>query len=137
MTDHDYIRQLAAHLARATEFRIPCPGHPFGKVVDLLVRRRPDTHGDGFGIFNNDGEAWTGTSWRSITSLALSEIYRYTRDEALTEAERIAPDRTQAYLKIRAQLYGQHETSTTPGYDAALAAAEALGHQKENRAHGH
>jgi hypothetical protein len=129
MTDHDYIRQLAAQLDRATEFRIPCPGHPFGKVVDLLVLRRTDGHGDGWTISDGDGHAWTGTAWQPRSVLAPSDIYRYTRDEAITEAERIAPAQTVQFLAIHADRYGPRET--TPGYDAALAATEHLARTRE------
>jgi hypothetical protein len=100
VTDHDYIAQLAATLDLAAEFRIPCPGHPYGHNVDLRVTRRTDGHADGWAVLDDEGHAWTGTAWQHRTVLARSDIYRYTRDAALAEAIRIAPTQTQTFLTV-------------------------------------
>ncbi|QGZ53291.1 hypothetical protein GPZ77_34235 (plasmid) [Streptomyces sp. QHH-9511] len=94
MTDHDYIAQLVAELERATVFRVPCPGTPYGHFADLLVEKRDDHHGDGWAILRDDN-VWTGTRWVHRTALARSDIYRYPDHRAaLAEAERIIPEQT-------------------------------------------
>ncbi|MFB7867422.1 hypothetical protein [Streptomyces sp. NPDC056069] len=96
LTAHDYIRQLAATLDLAAEFRVPCPGHPLGPFADLKVEKRLDGHGDGWAIALDDN-IWTGTRWEHRGVLTRSEIYRYTRDAALAEAQRIAPLETERH----------------------------------------
>ncbi|TXS42086.1 hypothetical protein [Streptomyces sp. t39] len=95
MTDRAYIAQLVTQLGLASEFRIPCPGNPYGRLADLSVEKRLDGHGDGWAILRDD-DAWTGTHWEHRGVLTRSEIYRYDRDTALTEAMRIAPAQTAA-----------------------------------------
>lgn len=92
--DPDYIAGLAAQLDLVAEFRVPCPGHPHGRLADLHVIKRTDGHGDGWAI--TDGrlggeQAWTGQRWTYRTELSRDDIYRWTRDAALEEALRIAP----------------------------------------------
>jgi hypothetical protein len=117
MTDHDLLAQLAAELNEATTYTIPCiTSRPYGRIPRLTVQVRLDGHGDGWAILDADDHAWTGTTWRHITTLAASEIYRYTRRDALDEAHRLAPLHAQATAIVR---------PTTPGYREALAAADA------------
>ena len=96
MPEHDaaYVAGLAAQLEKVSQFRIPCPGHPYGHFADLFVERRRD--GDQWAILR-DGQAWTGDRWDHRTNLHRHEIYRWTREEALTEAERIAPIETEMW----------------------------------------
>jgi hypothetical protein len=102
MTDHAYIQHLAAELdALISEFTIPCINRPYSPVPTILVRRRTDGHGDGWAVLDHDDHAWTGTSWRHLTTLAASETYRYTRRQALAEATRIAPLQAQAAAIVR------------------------------------
>lgn len=95
--DHTYVVMLAAALELATEFRIPCPGHPYSHLADLRVTRRTDGHGNGWALLNDDNHAWTGTRWLPLSALAPSDIYRYDRQTALDEATRIAPLETVAF----------------------------------------
>lgn len=100
MTNHNpaYVAELVAQLDKVSQFRIPCPGHPYGHFADLFVERRRD--GDKWAILR-DGEAWTGEKWQHRTELHRHEIYRWTRDEGLAEAERIAPIDTEMWrLKV-------------------------------------
>ena len=101
-----YIQTLANQLAQASEFRIPCPGHPHGHHADLHVVRRHDGQADGWAITRDEifGQVWDGTLWRNRSDLARDDIYRYTRDTALTEAARIAPHQTTAHQAYVAQL---------------------------------
>lgn len=87
-----YVRQLAADLAVADSFRIPCLGHPHGNRADLHVQRRTDGHADGWAVLDATlDHAWTGTRWTPTAALSRNDIYRYDRDTALEEARRIAP----------------------------------------------
>lgn len=85
---------LREQLDLATEFRIPCPGHFYGgSQSDLIVRRNRD--GQGWCIINpswpeNGEHVWDDRQWRSRSELSRVEIYRYSRDEALTEAPKLA-----------------------------------------------
>ena len=113
MTD-TYVRQLAATLELAAEFRIPCPGHHHGQHADLRVTKRLDGHGDGWSI-QRDGDAWTGTRWEHRGVLARSEIYHYPDAQtAIDEAVRIAPLETQAFNATIARLCGDHERRPAP-----------------------
>lgn len=96
MTTHDpaYVANLVAQLDKVSQFRIPCPGHPYGHFADLTVERLRDI--DVWAI-TRDGEAWTGDRWDHRANLHREEIYRWTREEALTEAERIAPIETEMW----------------------------------------
>lgn len=97
-----YVAGLVKALDMATEFRVPCPGHPYGSDGDLRIKRRRDGH-DGWAVLN-DNHAWAhtvttehgprGTQWVYRGRLARDEIYPYTRDQALAEAIRIAPTET-------------------------------------------
>ena len=109
MTEHDYIQRLVAELGLVTAFRVPCDGHPHGHFADLHVTKRVDGHGDGWAITNLDGQAWTGTCWQHRGVLARSEIYRFTRDQALEEAQRIAPLETSAFRALLAAAHTGQE----------------------------
>lgn len=119
--DPAYIARLVNQLEQASEFRVPCPGHPHGHHADLHVTRRTDGQGDGWAITRDGpfGQVWTGTKWDYRTNLHRHETYRYTREDALAEAARIAPLQTaafQAYLAgLRAGTQDRHENSTPPG----------------------
>ncbi|MFF8610839.1 hypothetical protein ACF06X_33575 [Streptomyces sp. NPDC015346] len=89
MTDHDYIAQLVAELDLVAVFRIPCQVTSYDRTTDITVEKRVDGHGGGWAIIR-DGETWTGTRWEHRVALCLSEVYRWDRDTALTEAQRIA-----------------------------------------------
>lgn len=106
-----YIQQLANQLEQASQFRIPCPGHPYGAHADLRVERRPDGTHQQWAILR-DHEAWTGTRWQSRSDLHRHEIYRYTRDDALAEAARIAPNETTAFQAYVAQLRAETQGET-------------------------
>lgn len=108
MTDHDpaYVAQLVAHLNKVSQFRIPCPGHPYGHLADLLVERARDN--DRWAI-TRDGEAWTGQKWDHRANLHRHEIYRWSRDEAIAEAERIAPIDTEMWRLEVARIRAAHE----------------------------
>lgn len=89
-----YVTGLAAALNLASEFRIPCPGHPYRDRADLYVKKRMDGQADGWAISSGTAmyeDIWTGTDWVYRGTLARDDIYRYTRDEAIAEAQRIAP----------------------------------------------
>ncbi|WP_042174635.1 hypothetical protein [Streptomyces sp. NBRC 110035] len=113
---HDpfYITQLANQLEQAVEFRIPCPGHPHH--ADLRIKRRLDGQADGWAVLNdNPGNehAWTGTRWIYRGNLTREQIYRYTRDDAIEEATRIAPLETAAFLAHIERLRAQHQEGVT------------------------
>ncbi|MGW7283887.1 hypothetical protein ACWGH4_00050 [Streptomyces sp. NPDC054847] len=115
MTDRAYIAQLVAQLELAAEFRIPCPGHHYGHHADLHVRRRLDGRADGWAVLSDDDtHAWTGTTWVPLGSLARSEIYRYEQQDALAEAQRIAPLETQTFNTTIARLRDEYEKQHTP-----------------------
>ncbi|MEW1565776.1 hypothetical protein AB0454_22655 [Streptomyces sp. NPDC093509] len=111
MHDPAYVVLLANQLDQATEFHIPCPGHPYGHRADLRVKKRRDGHADGWAVLNdNPGNehAWTGTAWIYRGELHRHEIYRYTREQAITEATRIAPAETTRFLEHVARLRAEH-----------------------------
>ena len=113
MAEHTpgYVAALAAALEQAVEFRVPCPGHPYGHHADLRVKRRLDGHGNGWAVLNdNPGNehAWTGTPWIYRGQLSRDDIYRYDRQVALDEAARIAPLETAAFLAHIERLRTQH-----------------------------
>jgi hypothetical protein len=113
MRKHDpaYVEALVAQLEQASEFRVSCPGHPYGHHADLRVKRRLDGIADGWAVLNdNPGNehAWTGTRWVSRGELTRAQIYRYNRQDALTEAERIAPLETTAFLEHIERLRKEH-----------------------------
>jgi hypothetical protein len=96
-----YETRLSQLLELAAEFRIPCPGHPYGQAADLRVRRRLDGRDDGWAVLNdNPGNehAWTGATWVYRGELSRADIYRYDRQTAIDEATRIAPLETAAFL---------------------------------------
>jgi hypothetical protein len=105
--DPAYIAQLAAALDQASQFRIPCPGHPYGHLADLYVERRTDGQADGWSI-TRDYEAWTGTAWTSRADLTRGEIYQYDRQTALDEAARLAPLETATFLEHVDRLRTEH-----------------------------
>ena len=110
--DPAYVQQLAAQLEQAVEFRIPCPGHPYGHHADLRVKRRLDGRADGWAVLNdNPGNehAWTGTQWIYRGELTREQIYRYDRQTAIDEATRIAPLETAAFLEHIARLRAEHK----------------------------
>lgn len=98
--DDTYVAQLAATLELAAEFRIPCPGHPYGVHADLRVSRRTDAEQDTWSIGNGDApeQVWTGDKWAYRCDLTREQQHPYTRDQAITEALRIAPLETAAFL---------------------------------------
>ena len=109
---HGYIQTLAKQLEQAAEFRIPCPGHPYGHHADLRVKRRTDGQTDGWAVLNdNPGNehAWTGTQWIYRGQLTREQIYRYDRQTAIDEATRIAPLETAAFLAHIERLRSQHD----------------------------
>lgn len=110
-----YIQQLANKLEQASEFRIPCPGHPHGHQADLHVTRRHDGRGDGWAITRDGflGQVWNGTAWRNRSDLTRDDIYRYDRDSALTEAARIAPLQTTAFNAYVAALRAETQEEPT------------------------
>lgn len=112
---HSYIQTLVAQLEHASEFRIPCPGHPHGHHADLHVVRRHDGQADGWAILRDGpfGDAWTGTAWKTRSSLHRHDIYHYSRDDALTEAARIAPLQTTAYQTYIASLRAEVQEEPT------------------------
>jgi hypothetical protein len=102
-----YVAELAAALEQASQFRIPCPGHPYGHLADLYIERRTDGREDGWSI-TRDHEAWTGTHWASRSDLHRHEIYHYDRQTALDEATRLAPLETTAFLAHIERLRAEH-----------------------------
>jgi len=86
-SSHDpaYVAALADQLQHATEFRVPC-----GQDPDLLVIRDPD--GDGWAIADSADpeQVWLGTWWTFRSHPACDNPYRFTREQALTEALRLA-----------------------------------------------
>lgn len=118
---HDpvYVTMLAHQLEQASEFRIPCPSHPYGHLADLRVKRRLDGRGDGWAVLNdNPGNehVWTGTTWIYRGELSRGQIYRYDRQTALEEATRIAPLETAAFLEHVARLRKEHQEGATHGH---------------------
>lgn len=104
----------SAHIALAVELRIPCPeaadpGRPDGGPVmqpKPLILRKNQTGGpkgweDGWSIINPnlfpDRQVWTGREWQRDGDLYGNAVYRYTREEAVTEAQRLAPEETRRY----------------------------------------
>lgn len=111
--EEERVARLQAQLNLATEFRIPCPepadpGRPDGAPVmhpeALIVRKSsPGYLGDtdGWTILNPNlpcgDHVWTGTEWKYRGELHREVIYRWTRDQALAEAQRLAVDETARY----------------------------------------
>jgi hypothetical protein len=104
----------SAHIGLAVELRIPCPeaadpGRPDGAPVmqpqPLIVRKntsgRPKGWEDGWSIANPnlfpDRQVWTGRGWQRDGDLHGNAIYRWTREEAVTEAQRLAMEETRRY----------------------------------------
>jgi hypothetical protein len=115
----DYVAALAAAVEQASEFRVPCPGHPYSHRADLRVKRRTDGYGNGWAVLNdNPGneQAWTGAKWVPRGELSRPEIYRYDRQTALDEATRIAPLETAAFLEHIARLRAQHKEGAPSGH---------------------
>lgn len=114
-TEPMYVAMLAASLEQASEFRVSCPGHPYGERADLRVKRRTDGYGSGWAVLNdNPGNehAWTGTRWVPRGELSREQIYRYERQTALAEATRIAPLETASFLQNIARLRAEHQERT-------------------------
>lgn len=114
--DPAYVARLVNQLEQASEFRIPCPGHPYGHHADLRVKRRLDGRADGWAVLNdNPGNehAWTGTQWIYRGELTREQIYRYDRQDALDEATRIAPLETAAFLEHVARLRAEAQKEPT------------------------
>lgn len=112
---HHYIHQLTRQLEQASQFRIPCPGHPQGHYADLYVTRRNDGRADGWAICRDNflGDVWNGTAWTARNRLSRDDIYRYTRDQALTEATRIAPLQTAGFNAYIARLRAETKEEPT------------------------
>lgn len=110
--DPAYVAELAQQLALATEFRIPCPGHPHGRLADLRVVKRDDGRGDTWAITDGpfgDAQVWTGRRWSPRSELARDDIYRWTRQQALEEAARIASTVTAQFHATIAHLRAEKE----------------------------
>jgi hypothetical protein len=107
-------RPLVEQLALATEFRIPCPqaadpGRPMDGpvlqpeplIVQKVAAHWADRFPDGWRILNPNLEpgdhVWTGDGWVYCGQLHIGVIYRWTRDEAITEAQRLAVEETRRY----------------------------------------
>jgi hypothetical protein len=103
-----------AHVALATELRIPCPeasdpgrpdGAPSMQPEPLIVRKNttgyPKGWEDGWLILNPNlqpgDQVWTGREWRYRGELTRNAIYRYDRHEAVAEAQRLAAEETRRY----------------------------------------
>lgn len=102
LDDPTYVAGLAIALNLATQFRIPCPGHPYGPNADLFVKKRTDGE-PGWAITDgmDTGEsAWTGTDWVYRGALSRDAIYPYTREQAIAEAQRIAPRQTSHFMAV-------------------------------------
>lgn len=109
--DRAYMAQLVEELQLIAEYRVPCPGHHYGHHADLHVRRRLDGRADGWAVLSDDdSHAWTGSDWVPLSSLARSEIYRYDRQTALAEAQRIAPLETERFRATILRLRAEHRT---------------------------
>jgi hypothetical protein len=110
----EQVRQLNAQLDLAAEFRIPCPepadpGRPDdGPILQpepLLVQkvqpRWADRFPDGWRIFNPNLEpgdhVWTGDEWAYRGRLHIGVIYKWTRGQAIAEAQRLAVEETRRY----------------------------------------
>ncbi|MFG2844188.1 hypothetical protein ACGF12_13600 [Kitasatospora sp. NPDC048296] len=92
-----------------TEYRIPCPGHPLGDHASLLLRRRHTDHRDAWCIVNPawpvGGEnVWTGRTWEYLGDVGPAQAYRYTEDQALALAPRLAREETARMLEAIEQL---------------------------------
>lgn len=109
----EQLAKLAAQLDLATEFHVPCPeaadpGRPEGGpilqpeplIVQKVAPHWADRFPNGWRIFNPNLEpgdhVWTGDGWTS-GRLHMGVIYRWTRDEAIAEAQRLAVDETRRY----------------------------------------
>lgn len=102
------------HLQLATELRVPCPvpddpgrpdGGPVLRPLPLVLSLNP-TGGprgweDGWCIANPNldpgRQVWTGSQWRRDGELGVHAIYRYTREEAVLEAQRLAVEESTRY----------------------------------------
>ena len=101
-------------LTFATEFRIPCPEpsdpnrpanapvlRPEPLIVQKIAAHWADRFPDGWRIVNPNLEpgdqVWTGDGWVYCGQLHIGVIYRWTRDEAVGEAQRLAVQETARY----------------------------------------
>ncbi len=106
----DFAEAVNEQLQYATEFRIPCPqpadpgrleGAPVLHPEALIIRRRLDGRGDGWLILNPNrqpgDQVWTGSEWVYRGELHRDVIYKWGRNEAITEAQRLAAAETERY----------------------------------------
>lgn len=117
----EFAETLNEQLQYATEFRIPCPepadpGRPVGAPVlrpeALIVRKCTtnwaDRYPDGWMILNPNlqpgDQIWTGEAWEYRGQLYGGVIYRWTRDQAIAEAQRLAVEETARYEKWLADM---------------------------------
>ncbi|WP_035796419.1 hypothetical protein [Kitasatospora mediocidica] len=107
---HEALQQLLF----ATEFRIPCPEaadpdrsdsgpvlQPEPLIVQKVTANWADRFPDGWLILNPNlqpgDHVWTGDGWVYRGNLHIGVIYRWTRDEAIAEAQRLATEETRRY----------------------------------------
>lgn len=76
---------------------------------------RNDGRADGWAICRDNflGDVWNGTAWTARNRLSRDDIYRYTRDQALTEATRIAPLQTAGFNAYIARLRAETKEEPT------------------------
>ncbi|TWE17085.1 hypothetical protein [Kitasatospora atroaurantiaca] len=101
----------SAHIALATELRIPCPepaepGRPKGasqlRPEPWIVRKnasgQPKGWEDGWLILNPNlqpgDHVWTDRAWVYRGELSRNAVYRWDRGEPVTEAQRLAVEET-------------------------------------------
>ncbi|MGW4803044.1 hypothetical protein [Kitasatospora sp. NPDC004272] len=102
------------HLLLATELQVPCPvpddpdrpeGAPVMRPEPLVVRKNtsgyPKGWEDGWLVLNPNlhpgDQVWTGREWKYRGELARNAIYRWTREEAIAEAQRLAAEESARY----------------------------------------
>lgn len=92
----DELEAARAAAALVTEYRVPCPGHRYGRGADLRVQRIPES--DQWAILNPnlwpETQAWTGQTYERIGDIARADAFRWTRDEALDLAANLAQQET-------------------------------------------
>lgn len=103
--------QDTMHIQYATELRIPCPDpadpgrpdhaphlHPEPLIIRKNTSGYPKGWEDGWLILNPNLEpgdhVWTGREWGYRGELQRNAIYRWTRSEAVTEAQHLAIQET-------------------------------------------
>lgn len=107
-------QEALAAIDLATEFRIPCPEaadpgrpdkapvlQPEPLIVQKVTTNWADRFPDGWLILNPNlqpgDHVWTGDGWAYRGQLHIGVIYRWSRDEAIVEAQRLAVEETWRY----------------------------------------